>query len=66
MNMFAIAIEKSRSRMMKLAFQNGYTAKETVKASQHLDKLLNLVQHSNVWGSCKDEEQSNYTHILIV
>ena len=66
MNMFAIAIEKSRNRMMELAFQNGYTAKETVKASQRLDKLLNLVQHSSTWERHNDEDRNEYESILVV
>ena len=44
MNMFEMAIEKSRTRMMKLASRHGFTEKETIKASQHLDQLLNLIQ----------------------
>jgi hypothetical protein len=44
MNMFEMAIEKSRNRMIQLAFRHGFAAKETVKASQHLDQLLNLIQ----------------------
>jgi hypothetical protein len=57
MNMFVIVIEKKRNRMIEMAYQYGFTAKQTVKASQHLDKLLNLVQHSSAWESINNEKE---------
>lgn len=35
---------------MDIAVEHGYTAEETVRASQHLDKLLNMVSHINNHG----------------
>ncbi|KHD86659.1 hypothetical protein NG54_02245 [Heyndrickxia ginsengihumi] len=68
MNMFTVAIEKNRTHMIKLAYQNGYTAKETVRASQHLDKLLNLVGHSPTWKHLNEaherHEKTDSYHII--
>ncbi|MEN1969220.1 aspartyl-phosphate phosphatase Spo0E family protein [Lentibacillus sp. N15] len=40
------AINKKRQEMIGLAFNKGFTSKDTVKCSQELDQLLNL--YSNV------------------
>lgn len=37
------AIEKKRKKMMKYAKIHGFSSPKTVKCSQELDKLLNLV-----------------------
>jgi ribulose 1,5-bisphosphate carboxylase large subunit-like protein len=66
MNMFVIVIEKKRNYMMEMAFQYGFTAKQTVKASQHLDKLLNLVQHSDVWKYFSEDDKNRYESVLVV
>ncbi|MGD6817458.1 aspartyl-phosphate phosphatase Spo0E family protein [Metabacillus sp. 113a] len=42
MNLYESVVEKYRQRMVDIAGKHGYTAKETVRASQHLDKLLNM------------------------
>ncbi|WP_241680244.1 aspartyl-phosphate phosphatase Spo0E family protein [Metabacillus mangrovi] len=50
MNGYETAVERSRRKMMDIAVEHGYTAEETVRASQHLDKLLNMVSHINNHG----------------
>lgn len=37
-------IEKKRREMVKLAYSTGFNSKKTIKCSQELDKLLNLLQ----------------------
>ncbi|WP_227521511.1 MULTISPECIES: aspartyl-phosphate phosphatase Spo0E family protein [Bacillus] len=37
-------IEKYRKEMVKLAQTHGFTSDKTVKCSQHLDYLLNLLK----------------------
>jgi hypothetical protein len=66
MNLFVIVIEKKRNHMMEMAFQYGFTAKQTVKASQHLDKLLNLVQHSEIWKYLSEDDKNRYERVLVV
>ncbi|RAK18703.1 Spo0E like sporulation regulatory protein [Anoxybacillus vitaminiphilus] len=66
MNMFVLVIEKQRNYMMEMAFQYGFTAKQTVKASQHLDKLLNLVQHSEIWKYLAEDDKNRYESALVM
>ena len=37
-------IEKKRVQMMSLAAITGFNSKKTIKCSQELDELLNLIQ----------------------
>lgn len=43
--MLAHVIEKKRLQMIYLASITGMTSKKTIKCSQELDELLNLVQN---------------------
>ncbi len=45
--MLKLVIEKKRMQMIYLANITGLTSKKTVKCSQELDELLNLVQNVN-------------------
>lgn len=45
--MLYLVIEKKRMQMIHLASITGFTSKKTVKCSQELDELLNLVQLVN-------------------
>jgi hypothetical protein len=45
--MLKLVIEKKRMQMIYLATITGLTSKKTVKCSQELDELLNLVQNFN-------------------
>ncbi|MRX71989.1 Spo0E family sporulation regulatory protein-aspartic acid phosphatase [Bacillus lacus] len=40
--MYEQRIEEYRESMLQAASKYGYTSKETLAASQHLDKILNL------------------------
>ena len=42
--MLQIEIESKRMQMLLLAKRYGYTSEKTVKCSQELDHLLNLIQ----------------------
>lgn len=44
MFMLRVVIELKRQKMMKLADRYGYSASQTVKCSQELDKLINIHQ----------------------
>lgn len=44
MNLLYKAIEDDRKNMIIIASKYGFLAKETIKASQELDKLLNMVR----------------------
>lgn len=46
MFLLKIVIELKRRKMIALANRHGFTARETVKCSQELDRLLNLHQKS--------------------
>ncbi|WP_100010343.1 aspartyl-phosphate phosphatase Spo0E family protein [Lentibacillus sediminis] len=41
------SISRKRQKMINLAFEKGFTSRETVECSQELDQLLNLYRRSN-------------------
>lgn len=46
MNSLLNSIEKTRTEMIQLAFQFGYSNPNVVQCSQKLDSLLNTYNHS--------------------
>lgn len=44
MNELDKRIEKARQKMVAVGLDKGFTHKETVRLSQHLDKLINKKQ----------------------
>ncbi|AZB44810.1 aspartyl-phosphate phosphatase Spo0E family protein [Bacillus sp. FJAT-42376] len=47
--------------MVEVAGKHGYTAKETVRASQDLDKLLNMSTHPMRQGTVRNYENIHYS-----
>ncbi|WP_110113420.1 aspartyl-phosphate phosphatase Spo0E family protein [Bacillus sp. CGMCC 1.16541] len=48
MNMIYLSVEKTRKDMIDTALKNGLTCPKSIKLSQHLDKLLNLLNECNI------------------
>ncbi|QOR67500.1 aspartyl-phosphate phosphatase Spo0E family protein [Cytobacillus suaedae] len=53
--MLRLIIEAKRIKMITLAQEYGFTAKETIQCSQELDKLLNL------YGQAMESQESSNT-----
>ncbi|MBS2968520.1 aspartyl-phosphate phosphatase Spo0E family protein [Metabacillus sp. KIGAM252] len=47
--------------MVEVAGKHGYTAEETVKVSQHLDKLLNMSTHPARQGMIRSHDEIKYS-----
>ena len=58
MSLLLLAIEKKRLEMMIYAEKHGFSHPKTVKTSQHLDELLNLLQEKK--ASFANEENRPY------
>ncbi|KZZ83582.1 MULTISPECIES: aspartyl-phosphate phosphatase Spo0E family protein [Bacillaceae] len=61
MNIYETVVEKYRQRMVEVAGKHGYTAEETVKVSQHLDKLLNMSTHPVRQGMSRAHDDIKYS-----
>ncbi|WP_108671374.1 aspartyl-phosphate phosphatase Spo0E family protein [Peribacillus acanthi] len=45
---FTVLVENSRENLFKVSQKYGLAAKQTIKASQELDKILNLLNHKSL------------------
>ncbi|MDQ0163872.1 aspartyl-phosphate phosphatase Spo0E family protein [Aeribacillus alveayuensis] len=43
--LYTVLIEKERNKLIQASKKHGMTSRETIRASQQLDQILNLFQH---------------------